>query len=188
MYEPLTFDDGLVLRDEFKHFWNFFGGEAIFGRPLTLAYRDQAGKIVQYFQRARFELNEDSEVGPLDPLVPENQTAAVYLDRVHLTPLGQQASTGRSFERVADPQRPDVRYFPQTGHTLSGAFRTFWEMHGEPFFGPPLSEAFDEVVAGQQTRVQYFTNWRFEQVGDGPVRLALLGEEALKTRQCPRPY
>jgi len=70
----------------------------------------------------------------------------------------------------------------------TGDFRVFWETHGEPFFGLPLTEAFDEVIDGQRTRVQYFTNWRFEQQGNGPVRLASLGVNALQARQCPRPY
>lgn len=185
---PLIFDDGFVLRSSFRHFWDFFGGEAVFGRPLTLAYRDASGMLVQYFERARFELNESENVQPIDLDWAEGQTPEVYLDRVHLTPLGQQALGGRTFERVPDPGQPDVRYFPNTGHTLRGEFRTLWETRGEIFFGPPLSEVIVEQVNGVPTRVQYFTHWRFEQAGDGPVRLAALGVEALKTRQCPRPY
>ena len=184
---PLIFDDGMVLREQFKHFWNFFGGEATFGRPITLAYRDANGMMVQYFERARFELNESEHVQPIDLEWPEGQTPDVYLDRVHLTPLGEQALGGRAFPRVADPRQPGIRYFSQTGHTLRGDFRTFWERHGEIFFGAPLSEPFDERIDGQQTRVQYFARWRFEQVAGGPVRLAKLGVEALKTRPCPQP-
>jgi hypothetical protein len=186
-YKPIVFDDGMVLQGSFMLFWKFFGGEATFGRPITLAYRDANGKLVQYFQRARFELNESEHVQPIDPDWAEGQTPEVYLDRVHLAPIGQQLTAGRSFERVPDPQRPDVRYFPQTGHTLGGPFRTLWETRGEIFFGPPISEVLTENIAGRSVRVQYFTHWRFEQEGNGPVRLGLLGEEALKTRQCPRP-
>ncbi len=186
--KPIVFDDGMVLSGSFMHFWNFFGGEAVFGRPITLAYRDPSGKLVQYFQRARFELNESEHVKPIDLDWAEGQTPEVYLDRVHLTPLGQQALAGRALERVADPGAPGVRYFPQTGHTLGAPFRALWETHGEIFFGPPLSEVFVETLDGRPTRVQYFTNFRFEQEGNGPIRLGLLGEDALKTRQCPRPY
>ncbi len=184
---PLVFDDGLVLREQFKHFWRFFGGQATFGRPLTLAYRDVNGTMVQYFERARFELNESEHVQPIDPEWPEGQRPEVYLDRVHLTPLGEQTLAGRTFPRVADPQQADVRFFPQTGHTLRGDFRSFWERQGEIFFGPPLSEPFNETIDGRQTRVQYFARWRFEQEPGGPVRLARLGVEALQTRACPRP-
>ncbi len=185
---PLVFGDGLTLLDSFKHFWIFFGGEATFGRPLTLAYRDHNDNLVQYFERARFELNESEHVKPIDPDWAEGQTPEVYLDRVHLTPLGRQALADRAFERVTDPGRTDTRYFVETGHTLSGPFRALWETRGEIFFGPPLTEQFDEEVDGRMTRVQYFTNFRFEQSSDGAVTLSALGREALKTRQCPRPY
>jgi hypothetical protein len=171
--QPLIFDDGLVLRDAFKEHWSLLGGEELVGRPLTLAYRDAAGTLVQYFERARFELNE----GPDATRHP-----------VFLTPLGQQIIAGRHVERVPDPGHPEVRYFPQTGHTLSGAFRALWETRGEGVFGLPLTEVSVEQVDGRQVRVQFFTYWRFEQEGDGPVRLGRLGAEALRTRQCPRPY
>ena len=188
VWDPMIFDDGMVIRDSFKLFWSFFGGEAVFGRPITLAYRDQNGKMVQYFQRARFELNEAEHVKPIDPDWAEGQTPEVYLDRVRLAPLGQQALAGRAFPPVPDPRQPGILYFPQTGHTLRGDFRALWETRGEIFFGPPLSEELVEVIEGRETRVQYFTYWRLEQQGNGPVRLGLLGENALETRQCPRPW
>lgn len=183
-YQPIIFDDGMVLRSEFKHFWEFFGGEATFGRPLTQAYRDAQGTIVQYFERARFELNEDESTW-IDPA--RQQPPEVYLARIHLTPLGQHALSGRVFAPVPNPGQADVLYFPETGHTLSGAFRRLWETHGAAFFGLPLSEPLEEVIDGRLVRVQYFTYWRFEQEGDGPVRLGALGRDALKARQCPRP-
>jgi hypothetical protein len=178
----------MVIRDSFQYFWKFFGGEATFGRPITLAYRDSTGKLVQYFERARFELNESEHVQPIDPYWPAGQTPEVYLDRVHLTPLGAEAIAGRDFPAVPDPGQPGVRYFPATGHTVSGAFRELWETRGEIFFGAPLSEPLDEIIDGRRLRVQYFMYWRFEQEGQGPVRMATLGRDALRTRQCPRPY
>jgi hypothetical protein len=185
---PLIFADGLLIHGQFKHFWHFFGGEAVFGRPLTDAARDQDGKLVQYFERARLQLNESVHVQPIDPDWPEGQTPEVYLDRVHLAPLGEQLTAGRAFPRVADPGRPDTRYFAQTGHTLSGAFRAFWETRGEIFFGPPISEPFDETIDGRRTRVQYFRYWRFEQQPDGTIRLGTLGRDALERRECPRAW
>lgn len=187
LYEPLVFADGHVLRDAFKHFWLFFGGEATFGRPLTHAYRDAEGRLVQYFERARFELNEAEHVQPIDPRWPEGQTPEVYLDAVHLTPLGTQLSPGRASERVPDPQQPGVRYFPQTGHTLRADFLRYWEERGEIFFGPPIGEPYGETVDGRLTTVQYFTHWRFEQTAGGDVRTAPLGVDALARRECPRP-
>jgi hypothetical protein len=183
--EPLYFDNGMVVLDSFKHFWRFFGGEATFGVPITLAYRDKTGMLVQYFEHARFELNESVHVQPIDVDWPEGQTPEVYLDRVHLTPLGEQVLVGHSIERVPDPNAPGIRYFPDTGHTLRGDFRTFWEAHGEIFYGPPLTEEYEETANGRTVSVQYFRYWRFEQEGNGPVRLAALGTAALENRQCP---
>jgi len=187
LYEPIVFSDGYVLRDAFKHFWLFFGGEATFGRPISHAYRDAEGRLVQYFERARFELNEAEHVQPIDPRWPEGQTPEVYLDAVHLTPLGAQLSPGRAAERVPDPQQPGVRYFPQTGHTLRGEFLAYWEQRGEIFFGPPIGEPYQETVDGRTLTVQYFMHWRFEQAAGGDVRTASLGVDALARRQCPRP-
>lgn len=186
-HQPRIFDDGIVLRGEFKYFWDFFGGEPVFGRPLTMAYRDHRGIIVQYFEQARLELNEEAESPGLNPLRPELQKPEIYLDHVHLTPLGQQALGAQAVSRVADPGLPGVRYFPETGHTLRGAFRTLWETYGAAFYGPPISEEFDETHNGQRVRVQYFMNWRFEQRGDGPIEYTPLGKDMLKTRPCPTP-
>lgn len=186
-YQPRIFDDGLVLRGEFKYFWEFFGGEPVFGRPLTMAYRDHRGIVVQYFERARLELNEDHGPSRLDPLWPEGQKPEIYLDHVHLTPLGEQSLGGQAVPPVADPGLPGVRYFPATGHTLRGAFRSTWEQHGEQFYGPPISEEFDETHNGERIRVQYFKNWRFEQRGNGPIQYTPLGRDMLQTRQCPTP-
>lgn len=186
-YQPRVFDDGIVLRGDFKYFWDFFGGEAVFGRPLTMAYRDHRGIVVQYFERARFEQDRDETLPAIDPLRPGSQSPDVYLDRVHLSSLGQQALGDQAVPRVADPNQPDVRYVAETGHTLRGAFRTLWETRGQRFYGPPISEEFTEDDHGQPVRVQYFANWRFEQRGDGPISYTPLGKDMLRTRQCPTP-
>ena len=187
LYEPIVLPDGHVLREAFKHFWLFFGGEATFGRPLTDAYRDDEGKLVQYFEHARFEKNEAKQVKPIDPRWPEGQTPEVYLDAVHLTPLGAQLAPGRMSEPVPDPQQPGVRYFPATGHTLRGDFLAYWEQRGEIFFGPPIGEPYQETIDSRPVTVQYFTHWRLEQAAGGEVRTAPLGVAALARRECPRP-
>ena len=48
---------GHYLRGAFRAFWERSGGVAIFGYPITEEYyRRSDGRIVQYFERARFEL------------------------------------------------------------------------------------------------------------------------------------
>jgi thermitase len=57
-----------------------------------------------------------------------------------------------------------ARYFPETGHTLRGAFQTYWERNGGlPIFGLPISEEFVERGEdGRDYAVQYFERHRFE--------------------------
>ncbi len=58
----------------------------------------------------------------------------------------------------------DLTYYPETGHTLRGVFKAYWEAHGGlPIFGYPISEEFQEVGDdGQLYTVQYFERHRFE--------------------------
>jgi hypothetical protein len=57
-----------------------------------------------------------------------------------------------------------VRFFAETGHTLRGEFRSFWEQQGGlPIFGFPISEVFSERGEdGRDYSVQYFQRHRFE--------------------------
>ena len=50
------------------------------------------------------------------------------------------------------------RYFSQTGHSVSGAFKRFWESRGVTIFGYPLTEPF--VETGRT--VQYFERVRLD--------------------------
>lgn len=49
---------GRNLCGNFRDYWEAFGGLALFGYPLTEAYKDPITALtVQYFERARFELH-----------------------------------------------------------------------------------------------------------------------------------
>ncbi len=57
------------------------------------------------------------------------------------------------------------RYFPDTGHSIVGAFKSYWEQHGGlERFGYPLSDELAEVsdLNGQTYTVQYFERAEFE--------------------------
>jgi len=62
------------------------------------------------------------------------------------------------------PPADGAPFFPQTGHTLRGTFRSYWLANGGlPIFGYPTSEEF--VERGEDGRdyvVQYFERHRFE--------------------------
>lgn len=99
-------------------------------------------------------------------------------------------SNGQITRRVAT----GARVFPETGHTLRGAFLSFWEQHGGlAVFGYPITEEFDEesLTDGQTYRVQYFERQRFElhpeNAAPWNVLLGLLGVELLPgTEPYPR--
>lgn len=161
LYFPQT---GHYLRGAFLSYWEREGGVLIFGYPITEEYiRSADGRLVQYFERARFEL------------VVEAPGRA----RVELGLLGREylSARGLSFPPVP-PVRSTaaVRYFPETGHTIRGAFKHFWERRGAlPIFGYPLSEEILETLPNGVTRtVQYFERARFELRGS-QVDLGLLG-------------
>ena len=83
--------------------------------------------------------------------------------------------------RVPRPDDPAVRYFPETGHTLRGPFRRYWEQNGGlAAFGYPLTEPF---WSGGRL-VQFFERARFEYWPEyrgtpSEVQLAHLGRWAL---------
>ncbi|GAB4497567.1 MAG: hypothetical protein OHK0052_09370 [Anaerolineales bacterium] len=69
----------------------------------------------------------------------------------------------------------EVRYYPETGHSVSGAFLEKYLAVDEPelLFGYPITEAFNDK---RGLLVQYFQKVRFEQAKDGKVTLTPVGE------------
>lgn len=132
-------------RAGFLSFWRENGGAMVFGYPLSEEIIEN-GRIVQYFERARFEYHPDAEPG--------------Y--RVQLSLLGRELTAGRDFPE-GNPE-DGTMYFPETKHTLSGKFLQFWlKRGGLPIFGYPISEPMEEVGSdGQMRTVQYFERARFE--------------------------
>lgn len=162
-YFPQT---GHWVRGDFLTFFNQHGGLAIFGYPRTEQMISN-GRLVQYFQRARMEswpsnpppynvqlmLIGDAVMGPGDPPIPASQIPA--------------------------PNDPNRTYFPQTGHTISGAFRDFFNTHGGlMIFGYPTSEPY---MGPQGFLIQRFQRARMELHPELPpqyrVSLGLLGDE-----------
>lgn len=150
---------GHTLQGEFYNYWKSHGGLGLFGYPLSEEYEEVSatdGKAyaVQYFERQRFEYH------------PENGGTP---NSVLLGLLGNYLVKGRTdgaFGRAAAfPSGPTRIYLEPTGHSLGGAFLTYWKSHGGlPIFGYPLSEEFQEVSAtdGKVYTVQYFERARFE--------------------------
>lgn len=134
----------LSNRAGFLDFWRANGQVLLFGYPVSEELVE-GGRIVQYFERARCEFHPELLGQP---------------GQVQLGLIGRELAVNRSesaFLPVADPQ-DGAAYFPETGHTLRGEFRHFWERRGGlAAFGFPISEPFDE----QGQLVQYFERARF---------------------------
>ncbi|MBC8076062.1 MAG: hypothetical protein H7Y32_08310, partial [Chloroflexales bacterium] len=140
---------GHYLRGAFRYFWEANGGITTFGYPVTEEYRRAGdGRVVQYFERARFELS---------------QQGAQYT--ASLGNLGVEITGGKIFPKVPPvPNNANKRYFPQTQHVVQYGFKTIWETSGgERVFGLPISEEIKEVIDdGEWHTVQYFERARFE--------------------------
>ncbi|MCS6881049.1 MAG: S8 family serine peptidase [Oscillochloridaceae bacterium] len=101
-------------------------------------------------------------------------------------PSPPAVAPGDAFRPVPPVNTPEVRYFPETGHTLRGAFLRFWERHGGlPIFGFPISEELIETGSdGRAYTVQYFERHRFELHPENPppynVLLARIGDDVLR--------
>ncbi len=91
------------------------------------------------------------------------------------------------------PETAELLVFPTTGHTLSGAFKRFWEAHGGALIlGLPLSEPFREVSPddGRVYLVQYLERAKLEYhpeaTADGAeVQLAPLGRRQAAVARVP---
>ncbi|MEO5953852.1 MAG: hypothetical protein ABIQ44_15425, partial [Chloroflexia bacterium] len=97
--------------------------------------------------------------------------------KVELTPVGSLLTQGRDFTTRVDPAATgDRTYFNETGHTLGGAFKTYWNSHGGlGIFGFPISEEIRE----NNITVQYFERARFELGAQSRISLGQLGAEYL---------
>lgn len=161
-----------TLAPEFVSYFDSKGGVPIFGYPLTNA-ETESGVEVQYLERARIEYHPENRGGQYE---------------VQLGLLGTILTGGRQFQPAAAPQNapatPDTTYYPETKHSLSGAFLRYWQRNGGlALFGYPISEPVQE---GGYT-VQYFERNRFElhpeQAGTQyEVQLGLLGRDLLAQR------
>jgi hypothetical protein len=115
----------------------------LYGYPITEAFQDQTtGRVVQYFQRARFEL------------FPENPNEL----KVRISPLGEYLySPGKPLPL---PENfPACQHFSETGFQVCYTFLDFFKANGGAAqFGYPISNF--EVHEGRI--VQYFQRARLE--------------------------
>lgn len=171
--KPRYFEQtGHTVRGEFLQFFEQYGGVGSLGYPLT-GEIVVGGWRVQYFENGRLEYHPENEpayritVGWLGDLLHRRRPP---LPPDHIPPAG---AAGR-------------RYFPETGHTLSGDFLHYFDAHGGSVrFGRPISEPF----LWQGRLVQDLQSARFiwtpEQ--DNPVTLEQTGKIHLEATGLTTP-
>ncbi len=190
-YFPET---GHSLSYGFKAFWERSGGLPVFGYPLTEEFTEMNADLgrpftVQYFERQRFEYHPELAGTPYE----------VQLGRLGVEDARRRGLLETPPFRAIPPEAvgPGCLYFPETGHSLCGAFLAYWQSYGIEFgdpgvsfreslalFGYPISEPFTDPVTG--LRVQYFERARFEEHPQNPepyrVLLGLLGTDLVRAK------
>jgi predicted deacylase len=157
-------EQGITVPALIWRYWLAHGGLEQFGPPLAPAERAN-GTMRQFFARALLELHPDQADTP-------------YL--VQPAPLGRSIAAGRAIAPAA--AQPNMRYFPESSHTLRDAFAAYWEQRdGLLLFGLPLSEEFDAPAAdGTRRTMQLFERAVLAYYPeDGSVRPEPLGWAAL---------
>jgi hypothetical protein len=197
MYFPET---GHAFWPEMRAFWERNGGLSVLGYPLTDEYVERnrdtdRWHTVQFTERQRLELHPENAETPYAVLLGR----LGYEQAVRLRLLDDEPF----LYQYRDPSLVEDRscsYLVETGHTLCGDFRAYWEAHGLDLgddgvsfreslalFGFPISEAFMTTNAdGDTVQTQYFERAVFELHPDNPaewrVLLRRLGAELLHDR------
>lgn len=156
-------ETGHVVTGEFLDFYRSVPNPVqLYGYPITDAFQDTTRNLlVQYYQKARFEL---------DP-------AGLRGNRVRLSPLGEYLYTpGPQVSLDVTPGA--CRTFAPDGYQVCYSFLEFYDQNGgRQQFGAPISNA----ERHNERTVQYFQNARFEWYPDLPkgqrVVLAHLGSQ-----------
>ncbi|MXY00940.1 MAG: SpoIID/LytB domain-containing protein [Chloroflexi bacterium] len=159
-YYPQT---GRTVSPQFLDFFRDGGGIATYGVPLTTP-RNEGGKLVQYFEKARLELNPELAGTP-------------YLITLGL--LGSELTAGVSFSPDPANTAQGDAFFPETGHSVRGAMLDYFRSNGGiDRFGFPIS---GQIAQGGLI-VQHFQRARLEHPAGFPdqVAAANVGSELLQ--------
>ena len=100
-------ETGHTISYDFLEYFDAHGGVDVFGYPITeLIIED--GRMMQYFQRARFEWNDD----PLEPEVQLAPLGDIYIDEFGVAPalLEAVAPTGMVLSRPTPSPSPWVHH------------------------------------------------------------------------------
>jgi hypothetical protein len=155
VYIPET---GHTLDRLFLDLWRQAGGANAYGYPITPEVTLDNGHIIQYLQYARFEYwPEADEFGNYVRVGDIGEELRPYLVNRTFGPLGGDGARSAAAEpakialawlpldeaEIPDPNLANLRYVPDTGHTVRFGFKNFWEATGEAaYLGNPLTEEY----------------------------------------------
>lgn len=135
--DMLFFDvTGQTVGGAFLTAWQNNGGMNTLGAPVSQVSK-QGDTWVQWFQYGKFEISKPTveEAGSGD-------VVSIALGEALANELGY-SRTHPAFRPVAGESWADVRFFPETGHTLGNAFRVTWENGtAADRLGFPISQEF----------------------------------------------
>jgi hypothetical protein len=158
-------ETGHNLRGSFLNQWRMLGGEEAVGLPLSEeGFRDGIG-IVQSFEGITLLLDPSQ--------APPGDVAGVLLPNDFVSSVAPEQARKR-----IDGCPKDAffcQYFPETGHSVSGRFNSYWGNAGDlAVLGMPLSEPFTDE--GSRKITQVFQRAVLVDHGENDVRLAKIGD------------
>ncbi len=171
VYIPET---GQSIDGLFLDLWRTGGGAMSYGNPITPEITEVEGKIVQYYQYARFEYwpegDEDGNYVTLGEIGRELGSPLLVrrvATRGTRVPL-RELTVARAWQPLSDDaaalmavEQPSYRFVPETRHGVWGGFRAFWEATGEAaYLGNPLSEEYITAGVSYQTFERGQLRWR----------------------------
>lgn len=159
--------DGATLDSLFRPVYAARLGLRLCGLPLAPAITVR-GRRIQWTERCRIE--HWPEFAGTESEFQLGLLGSEYTDERRFPPQQFFAS------------RPDLQFFPETGHAVGEPFLSYWQQNGGlTNFGYPISDVVQEVMADDIVRtVQYFQRVRMESHPEQPdaenrVMLGLLG-------------
>ena len=184
-------ETGHTIDGVFLDYWRAAGGAAAYGNPITAEFT-MNGRIVQYYEYARFEYVPDDPEGTIVHLgsIGEDLRPQLVLRQVgNGTPsaaLAEVARVSRAWLPVSDdlaskPATDSWVYVPETGHTVAHGFKELWESIGVGYLGNPLTE---EYIFGGETR-QVFERGMLLWTKDNGAWLAPVGVELADRQNAP---
>ena len=183
-------ESGHTIDGVFLDFWRAVGGAAAYGNPITTEYTLN-GRIVQYYQFARFEYVPDDASGTVVHLgeigyelrpssvmrLTNGTTSQEIQDYTRIT----RAWLPVTSDLAAKPTTETFVYVADTGHTVANGFKTLWESIGQGYLGNPVSE---EYIIGDVT-YQVFERGQLAWTAEKGAWLVPLGSELADRQAAP---